>query len=66
MLDEDGNALWEGFCIDFVQHLSEILQFDYELVVPKNGSIGNLVAGTKHTWDGLVGDLVTGVSSLQY
>lgn len=60
MIDENGNPIWEGYCIDMIQRLAEDLDFDYELVVPKKGTFGKRLAFNK--WDGLVGDLMTGVS----
>lgn len=62
MIDENGNPIWEGYCIDMIQRLAEDLDFDYELVVPKKGTFGKRIAFNK--WDGLVGDLMTGVSSI--
>lgn len=62
MLDEKGNLQWEGYCIDFAQRLSEKMDFDYVLVPPKTGSFGDRVPGQVNVWDGLVGDLVLGVS----
>lgn len=63
MIDENGNPIWEGYCIDMIQRLAEDLDFDYELVVPKKGTFGKRIAYNK--WDGLVGDLMTGVSFLR-
>lgn len=61
LLDEKGNIIWEGYCIDFAQRLAEKMDFDYVLVPPTNGLYGERVPGLNNTWDGLVGDLVTGV-----
>lgn len=61
ILDEEGNIQWDGYCIDFVKRLSEKLDFDYVLVPPTRGLLGDRVPGMNNTWDGLVGDLVTGV-----
>lgn len=61
MLDEDGNSIWEGYCIDFAKRLSEKLNFDYVLVPAKRGDFGDRIPGLNNTWDGLVGDLMTGV-----
>lgn len=60
--DGKGNIMWEGYCIDFAESLSKKLDFDYVLVPPKSGSFGERVPGAPNTWDGLVGDLVGGVS----
>lgn len=60
--DGDGNVMWEGYCIDFAAKLAEVLDFDYELVPTKNGLFGDRVPYLNNTWDGLVGDLMIGVS----
>lgn len=60
--DDDGNVVWEGYCIDFAAKLGEVLDFDYELVPTKNGLFGDRVPNMNNTWDGLVGDLMVGVS----
>lgn len=31
-------AVWSGFCIDIIKKLSELMNFDYELVHPKSNS----------------------------
>lgn len=59
--DENGNVMWEGYCIDFAQQLALKMDFDYVLVPPRRGLFGERVPGFNNTWDGLVGDLVTGV-----
>ena len=59
MFDSNGNALWEGFCIDFIETLSEKLNFDYILVDPKVGKFGRRNPDTRE-WDGIIGDLVSG------
>ncbi|XP_037030055.1 uncharacterized protein LOC119069934 isoform X1 [Bradysia coprophila] len=62
MIDETGNPIWEGYCIDMIEKLAEDLDFDYELVVPKKGTFGKRIAFNK--WDGLVGDLMTGETDI--
>lgn len=64
ILDVNGNLVWEGYCIDFVQKLSKKMNFDYILVPPKSGSFGERITNIK--WDGLVGDLMTGVNIFEY
>lgn len=60
--DIDGNVIWEGYCIDFAAKMAETLDFDYVLVPTKNGLFGDRVPHMNNTWDGLVGDLMVGVS----
>lgn len=38
------------------------MNFDYELVAPKKGTFGMKINGT---WDGVIGDLATGVIILE-
>lgn len=59
MLNEDGTQKWTGFCIDLIELMAKEQNFDYELVIPKNGTFGKRVGPDK--WDGLIGDLKTGV-----
>ncbi|XP_058818724.1 uncharacterized protein LOC131681746 [Topomyia yanbarensis] len=58
MVDPSGEPIWEGYCIDFLQQLSKIMNFDYDLVHPKQGTFGRRDASGN--WDGLVGDMVVG------
>jgi ionotropic glutamate receptor len=62
MVDSEGKALWEGYCIDLLQKLSELMGFDYEIVPPANGEFGKRYPNG--TWDGMVGDLAMGVSMI--
>lgn len=39
------------------------MDFDYELVTPRHGTFGDKQAD--NTWDGLVGDLMVGVSDFR-
>ncbi|XP_063632316.1 ionotropic receptor 25a [Cydia splendana] len=56
MFNEDGEPMYEGYCIDLIQKLSESMDFDYEIITPKTGSFGRRLANG--TWDGVVGDLM--------
>uniref|UniRef100_A0A182MFV8 Ionotropic glutamate receptor C-terminal domain-containing protein n=1 Tax=Anopheles culicifacies TaxID=139723 RepID=A0A182MFV8_9DIPT len=53
-----GEPIWEGYCIDFLHQLSVVMNFDYDLVSPRNGTFG--LRDVDGKWDGLVGDLVVG------
>lgn len=61
MKDEKGREMWEGYCIDFIQKLSEEMQFDYDLIVPEDRQFGKKLSSGH--WDGLIGDLAKGVSA---
>lgn len=60
ILDAEGKPTWEGYCIDFIAKIAEMMDFDYELVTPRRGTFGD--RQVDNTWDGLVGDLMVGVS----
>ena len=62
ILGDDGNPILHGYCIDFIQKLSEKLNFDYEIILPKHGTFGEILPTGK--WDGLVGDLVSGQTDI--
>ncbi|XP_068626070.1 ionotropic receptor 25a [Battus philenor] len=62
MIDDEGEPLYHGYCIDLIEKLSQIMEFDYEIVTPKTGGFGQ-----KHpngSWDGLVGDLMRGETDI--
>lgn len=63
MKDENGNDMWDGYCVDFVKKLSEEMEFDYDLVVPQDHQFGKKLSNGQ--WDGLIGDLAKGVRSMQ-
>lgn len=56
---KSGEMIWTGYCVEFIAQISEMLNFDYELKEPKNGTFGKVVNGV---WNGVIGDLVSGVS----
>ncbi|XP_022208624.2 uncharacterized protein LOC111065005 [Drosophila obscura] len=62
LLDRKGAPIWEGYCIDFIQRLSQKLNFEYEIVAPRTGHMGELSADNE--WDGVVGDLVRGETDI--
>lgn len=53
-----GALIWEGYCIDFIARLAEKLDFDYEIVAPQHGHMGE--RNEQGQWDGVIGDLVSG------
>ncbi|XP_013139310.1 PREDICTED: glutamate receptor 3 isoform X1 [Papilio polytes] len=62
MLDEEGNILYEGYCIDLIEKLAQTMDFDYEIVTPKSGGFGQRLRNG--SWDGLIGDLMTGETDI--
>ena len=57
-----GGPIYEGYCKELTQKLAEIMKFDYEFVFPKDGKYG--AREKDGSWNGLVGDLASGVSTL--
>ncbi|KAJ8675501.1 hypothetical protein QAD02_011287 [Eretmocerus hayati] len=57
----DGTYELTGYCIDLIHRLSEMMDFEYDLVVPEDGSFGEKVNGV---WNGLVGDLAKGQTDI--
>lgn len=56
-----GNDRFEGFCIDVIQELSNLLGFNYTFVVQEDGKNGNLNRATGQ-WDGVISQVIQGVN----
>jgi hypothetical protein len=56
--DNNGNTIYEGYCIDFIAELSKRMNFTYELVEPESGKFGE--KDSRGIFDGLIGDLEQG------
>nr|QGW50292.1 ionotropic receptor 8a [Chouioia cunea] len=57
----DGTYVYEGYCIDLIDRLAEMMDFDFDLVIPQDGEFGQKVNGF---WNGLVGDLSKGQTDI--
>ena len=55
------NDNYEGFCIDMLEKLSEIMGFNYRLTLVEDGRFGG--QDEDGNWLGLIGDLVNQVSN---
>uniref|UniRef100_A0A3B4A4U2 Glutamate receptor n=1 Tax=Periophthalmus magnuspinnatus TaxID=409849 RepID=A0A3B4A4U2_9GOBI len=53
----EGNDRYEGFCVDMLKELAEILKFKYRIRLVGDGLYG--VPGTNGTWTGMVGELIS-------
>ncbi|KAL2085941.1 hypothetical protein ACEWY4_019261 [Coilia grayii] len=53
----EGNDRYEGFCVDMLRELAEILKFKYRIHLVGDGVYG--VSGANGTWTGMVGELMT-------
>ena len=60
-LDRHGNPVLTGYCPDMVARMAEDMKFDYEILLPSDGSndFGRRDPATGE-WSGLIGDLVSG------
>uniref|UniRef100_A0AAQ6ITN2 Glutamate receptor n=1 Tax=Anabas testudineus TaxID=64144 RepID=A0AAQ6ITN2_ANATE len=53
----EGNDRYEGFCVDMLKELADILKFKYRIRLVGDGLYG--VPGTNGTWSGMVGELIS-------
>ncbi|XP_053503645.1 glutamate receptor ionotropic, kainate 4-like [Ictalurus furcatus] len=52
----EGNERYEGFCVDMLKELADILKFNYRIKLVSDGVYG--VPGANGTWTGMVGELI--------
>lgn len=57
--DLEGNDRYEGFCVDMLKELADILKFKYRIRLVGDGVYG--VPGANGTWTGMVGELISRV-----
>ncbi|KAJ0170035.1 hypothetical protein K1T71_014641 [Dendrolimus kikuchii] len=62
MFTEDGQPVYEGYCIDLIDKIAEALEFDYEIITPKSGGFGQKLPNG--SWNGVVGDLMHGETDM--
>ncbi|KAJ7990467.1 hypothetical protein DPEC_G00300610 [Dallia pectoralis] len=55
--EREGNERYEGFCVDMLKELADILKFNYRINLVADGVYG--VSGTNGTWTGMVGELIS-------
>uniref|UniRef100_A0A8C8I9A7 Glutamate receptor n=1 Tax=Oncorhynchus tshawytscha TaxID=74940 RepID=A0A8C8I9A7_ONCTS len=53
----EGNERYEGFCVDMLRELAELLHFSYRLRLVADGVYG--VPSANGTWTGMVGELIS-------
>ena len=59
-----GNDRYEGFIVDMLDRLSDMMQFKYQLTLVKDKRYGFRRADG--TWDGMIGELVRDVGFFVY
>jgi hypothetical protein len=52
---------FEGFCVDLANLIKDIIKFDYVIVPVKDDNYGS--QNENNTWNGMIGELISGVSS---
>ena len=57
----EGNERYQGFCVDMLKELGDILKFKYRIRLVGDGHYG--VPGANGTWTGMVGELISRVSA---
>lgn len=58
----EGNDRYEGFCVDMLKELADILKFKYRIRLVGDGVYG--VPGANGTWTGMVGELISRVCTV--
>lgn len=58
----DGNDRYEGYCVDLASEIAKHVGIKYKLSIVMDGKYGARDPETK-TWNGMVGELVYGVST---
>ncbi|XP_055964161.1 glutamate receptor ionotropic, kainate 4 isoform X1 [Sorex fumeus] len=53
----EGNDRYEGFCVDMLEELAEILRFNYQIRLVGDGVYG--VPEANGSWTGMVGELIS-------
>lgn len=57
----EGNERYEGYCVDLASEIAKHVGIRYKLSIVADGKYGARDPETK-TWNGMVGELVYGVS----
>ncbi|MGH0192282.1 UNVERIFIED_CONTAM: hypothetical protein FKN15_011145 [Acipenser sinensis] len=57
----EGNERYEGFCVDMLKELADILKFNYKIQLVGDGVYG--VSEANGSWTGMVGELISRVST---
>lgn len=60
-----GNSRFKGFCIDLLEQIAKIMQFEYQIKLVDDGKYGAPV-GPKNEWNGMVRELMDRVSNFSF
>ncbi|XP_033742742.1 glutamate receptor 2-like isoform X2 [Pecten maximus] len=59
-----GNDRFEGFAVDLIKEVAEMLQFDYEIYLVHDGKFGSKVEDGSEEWNGMIGELLAGNATM--
>lgn len=55
----DPNQMYEGYVVDLIEHISRMLDFEYELYLVHDGNFGSKQPNGE--WNGIMGEILCGV-----
>ena len=55
-LDENGNQMFTGYCMEFLHEMSKLLNFDYDVIPPTDNCRCYGEKQEDGTWTGLIGN----------
>ena len=56
-LDENGNQMFTGYCMEFLEEMSKLLNFDYDVILPTDNCRCFGEKQEDGTWTGLIGNI---------
>ena len=56
-LDENGNQMFTGYCMEFLHEMSKLLNFDYDVIPPTDNCRCYGEKQEDGTWTGLIGKI---------
>ena len=59
-----GNDRFEGFAVDLIAEVAAMLEFEYDIYLVHDGKFGSKM--DDGNWDGMIGELLSGVTSLKF
>lgn len=59
-----GNDRFEGYCVDLVRELADMLRFRYEIRLVRDGAYGT--KNSRGRWNGMIRELIDRVSATVY
>lgn len=59
-----GNDRFEGYAIDLIFELSLLLEFNYIFLLQEDGNYGTCVNNITNEWNGMIGEVISGVSNM--